>query len=112
MLQDPQYPQYWLIKTNQIWKFLTFLLLMFLAGSVFIAMITVVNKFWAPDFVDEFELGLTSVILGFGSLIWFCLSVKCPHCGYKPVWPILRSAPAGEWLARIVKLMECPSCKC
>ena len=112
MPQDPQYlSQYWLMKTNQAWKFLVFLSLMFLAGGVFIAMIMIVNKFWAPDFVGEFELGLASVVLGFGSLIWFCLSVKCPHCGYKPVWPILHSAPAGEWLSRITHLEQCPSCK-
>lgn len=103
--------KYWLVRTNQVWKILIFHLLMFLASFIFITMILVINRIWIPNIIGEFELGLASIILGFGSLIWLSQSIKCPYCGYKPVWPILKSAPASEWLARITKLEHCPSCK-
>lgn len=109
MIEDPT--QYWLIKTNQIWKLWISLFLMLLVLLMFIAKVMIVNKIWMPNWIDEIELSLGEIVIGFGSLIWFCLSVKCPHCGYKPVWPILRSAPAGEWLRRIMHLEQCPSCK-
>ncbi len=102
--------QYWLIKTNQVWKFLIFSFLMFLGMTSFFAMIMVINEIWKFEKVNDIHLSIGSVMLIFGSLVWLSQSIKCPHCGYKPVWPILRSAPASEWLARIVKLKECPSC--
>ncbi|MBI5024958.1 MAG: hypothetical protein HZC18_08210 [Candidatus Omnitrophica bacterium] len=109
MIKDPT--QYWLIKTNQAWKILVSLLLMLLVLLMFVAKIMIINRIWMPSWINEIELMLGEIILGFGSLIWLCRSVKCPHCGYRPVWPILRSAPAGEWLRRITRLEQCPSCK-
>ncbi len=103
--------EYWLLRTNQVWKVLGFWLLLFLSIVNFLAMIMIINEAWTPKWIGELELGLGTIFFGFGALIWFSQTIKCPQCGYKPVWPILRSAPASEWLSRIVKLKECPACK-
>ena len=83
---------------------------MFFSGGIFIGMIMVVNEIWKPKNISEFELAISSIVLGFGALIWFSKSLKCPRCGYKPTWPILKSAPASEWFVRITKLECCPEC--
>lgn len=101
----------WLIETNQMWKVWVFSVLMILAIVFFMCMIMSVNGILIPDRKGELEFSLASIILAFGSLIWFNKSLKCPHCGYKPTWPILKSAPASEWFVRITNLKHCPSCK-
>lgn len=105
------YNQYWLIRTKQIWKVGIFFLLILVILIMLIAKIMIINKVLTADRINELELALGEIIVGFGTLIWFSQSIRCPLCGYKPVWPILRSAPASEWLRRIVKLEKCPSCK-
>ncbi len=101
----------WLVRTNQIWKLGVFMFLMFLGMVIFVGMIMVINKAWMPTWISEFELSISGIFIVLSALIWFCKSIKCSKCGYKPVWPILRTAPANEWLAQITKLEECPSCK-
>lgn len=74
-------------------------------------MIMVVNDIWTPRQKSGFSFAITPIILCFGSFVWFHQSLKWPHCGYKPVWPIMRSAPASEWFVRIVRMDQCPSCQ-
>lgn len=109
---QPQNPnQYWLIRTRQIWKLGVFMILMLLDIIIFFVFILATNKIWKFEGISVLRFDLLFMLLGFGSLVWFTQVVKCPSCGYKPVWPILRSAPASEWLRRIVKLQRCPSCE-
>lgn len=105
-----KYDQVWIIRTNQHWKILVFLLLMFSAGGIFVAMIMTINGILIPNRIGEIEFAITSIVLGFGSLIWFSKSLKCPKCGYKPTWPILKSVPASIWFVTITKLEHCPKC--
>lgn len=87
------------------------MLFMLLGMISLVAMIMVINEVWMLAWIGELELSIGTVIISFGALIWFSQSIKCPLCKYKPVWPILKSALANEWLARITKLEECPFCK-
>lgn len=108
---QPSIDQFWLIKTNQIWKIYFFLILMFIAMMGFVAMIMVINGIWMPKSVSEFELAFSSITIGFGSLIWLSHSIKCPYCGYKPVGPMIKSSNMNTWFVNITKLEHCASCK-
>ena len=110
-MMDNNPNNFWLIRTHQAWKFFVFLAAIFLGITSFLAMIMVINDVQVLKGVGELELALISIFLGFGSLIWLSQSIRCPECGYKPAWSIIKSAPAGEWLGKISKLEHCPSCK-
>ena len=102
---------YWLIRTNQHWKLLTFMFLMFIGLISFVSLILVINGKWNFKNIDVVQLSLFATFFIFGSLIWFTQSVRCPACGYKPVWSVIKSSAASEWLSGITKLEHCPSCK-
>jgi hypothetical protein len=106
-----QQDQLWLIKTNQVWKVWIFTFLMFLGMISFIAMIMITNKVWEFDKINDIHFSLASILLIFGSLVWLSQMIKCPHCGHKPVWPIIRGVPFNEWFVKIARLKECLSCK-
>lgn len=110
MIEAKNLNNFWIIKTNQMWKIWIFAILMFLGGCAFLGMIMTINGVLIPNRAGEIEFSLISMSLVFGSLIWFSKSLKCPKCGYKPTWPILKSAPASEWFVRITKLECCPGC--
>lgn len=101
----------WIIKTKQGWKVAVFFVLLFSGFATLILMILVINKVIQFSSFDDFELALAPVGFGIAAFIWFCKSVRCPYCGYKPVWPILRKESADEWLREIVLLQHCPSCQ-
>ena len=103
--------QYWLVKTNQTWKLLVSFLLIFLSGLFFIMLLLAVNKAWVSEGFGELELELASIIFGISSLIWLCQSIRCPECGYKPAWTIIKTSSANEWLGKISKMEHCPVCK-
>ena len=110
MVQQPDGTKIWLVKTNQVWKLWIFLLLLALSFVSLLCKWMIVEGIWIPNRVGATEFSVASVVLGFGSLIWLCKSLKCPECGYKPTWPILKSAPASKWNAVLIKLEHCPKC--
>jgi TctA family transporter len=92
----------WLQRTNQVWKILAFYFLLFL--SVLSIVI------WMFVRTVNFHLLLMGIFLGIISLFWIIQSIKCPSCGAKPVWHIMRTANFGEWFIKIIKMRRCPSC--
>ncbi|MBI5024954.1 MAG: hypothetical protein HZC18_08190 [Candidatus Omnitrophica bacterium] len=91
----------WFQRTNQTWKIGIFLVLLFLSPIGFFVWISMENQ------NSALLLGTVSGII---SIIWLTQSIKCPKCGYKPIWSIMKSAPASEWFIKITNLKECPSC--
>jgi endogenous inhibitor of DNA gyrase (YacG/DUF329 family) len=38
------------------------------------------------------------------------LSIRCPACGAKVAWKVVRTAPAARWLHELRSLEACPGC--
>lgn len=99
----------WLRRTRQQWKLAVFYALMIAGAVFFLAFLLAVNG-RDPFELGEIRLSFAFIGLVFSGLVWLCLSIRCPHCGCRPVWPILKSAGAGEWIHRIESTSRCPDC--
>ena len=92
----------WIKTTGQNWKIYIFAALLFLSSIGFFVWI----------FIENMGSALVlCVVLGAISLLWLSQALKCPKCGYKPAWPIMKSVPASEWFITITRLEHCPGCK-
>ena len=89
-----------------------FLLLMVLVLSLFVLFVWRVNNPHTAhsSIPDQITLSLSFVALGFVSLGWLWLSVKCPGCKKSVAGHILRTAPANMWFTTLITLKECPVC--
>lgn len=47
---------------------------------------------------------------GFAALIWLATTIRCPKCGAKPAWRVMRTAPHRTWFTDFLGLDHCPSC--
>ena len=102
--------QVWIKRSGQAWKLVIFYLFILSELLLIVAFVMAVNDVRLVGGVDSIQLAVAFVAVGLGSLAWLCLSVRCPRCGYKPVWKILRQAEATSWLVTVHKLDRCPSC--
>lgn len=102
---------FWIKRSGQAWKLGVFYLFILLTLLLFVAFVMAVNDVRLVDELGTMELAFAFVGVGFTSLIWICFSVRCPRCGYKPVWNILRRSDVSTWLVTLHTLDRCPQCK-
>ena len=100
----------WIERTNQAWKIWIFIIFIFLGAISFLCMVMSINGIQIPNRNGEIEFATSFILLTFGALTWLILSLRCPKCAHKPVWPILKSAQVNEWLRVIAALECCPKC--
>ena len=98
----------WFRRTGQSWKLGVFWGLFLVGAALLILFVLSVNGVVS----GQVELSLSAVATMFAALAWLATSVKCPHCGARPVWHIIKTAPAGDWLTRVHCLKTCPICDC
>jgi len=95
----------WLAATNQRWKVVV---------AVCGGLATLVSFAWfVSSLDDDGALGRTlAAFAGSGSftVAWTLSAVRCPSCGHRPVWRLLRTERADAWVARLLTLERCPSC--
>jgi len=60
--------------------------------------------------VEELLVGLLSLGLAVVGLVVFGRAVRCPRCGTRAVWQVLRTAPSDRWFGTLRKLQACPRC--
>lgn len=99
----------WIRRSQQTWKVGLFYVLMLITILLFGSFITAVNGVWLFG-VSEGALAFAFVGTGIGGLAWLCASLRCPNCGKRPAWDLMRRGDAGGWLSDLHKLTHCPSC--
>jgi hypothetical protein len=75
-----------------------------------VTFIFAVNDYMVSDFAGRFELAVTFAFIGVSSLFWLCLSIRCPRCGKRPVWGMLRTVDVSTWLVKLHAIERCPEC--
>ena len=102
--------RFWIKRSGQAWKLAIFYLLISVTIVLFVAFVMAVNKIQLLGQLGSMQLAFAFVAFGFTSLIWICLSVRCPRCGHKPVWGILRRSDTSTWLVSLHTMERCPQC--
>lgn len=100
----------WIVCTGQLWKLGLFYLMILTTIMLIGAFILAVNGYVISSFAGRFELAISFILLGASSLAWLCLSIRCPRCGKKPVWGILKTADVNSWLVKLHAIERCPEC--
>lgn len=100
----------WITRSGQAWKLAVFYLLISTTVFLFLAFVMAVNNVEVLGLLSSMEFAFAFVGVGFASLIWICSSVRCPRCGHRPVWGILRHSAASTWLVTLHTLERCPRC--
>ena len=103
----------WFTRTHQTWKFNLFIIVLAIAGILFLLLIWQVNEprrftEWGIDNPIIFPLAFVSV--GLLSFIWLIFAIRCPQCGQRPAWNILRLSSINNWLMTLSQLDACPDC--
>ena len=96
---------FWLYSTKQQWKVILFLISLTIGIFLFIRIV-----FFALDPADSLKHGLLMLGLFLSSWLLFINAVKCPYCGYKPVWPLMRRYSVDGMLKELFSMPECPKC--
>jgi hypothetical protein len=78
--------------------------------ALIVAFIFAVNGYMVLDFAGRFELAVTFISIGASSLFWLCSSIRCPRCGKRPVWGILKTFDVSTWLVKLHAMERCPEC--
>ncbi len=100
----------WIVNTGQIWKLGVFYLLILTTLLLIVAFILAVNGYMILGLVSRFEVAITFILVGASSLLWLCLSIRCPRCGKRPVWGMLRTVDINTWLVKLHSMERCPAC--
>lgn len=104
----------WISKTNQMWKILSFGVLMVVDVLLFLGLILRTNfpsgkriNIWV---LDEVTLALSFIIVGLiaFTVIWFF--IKCPVCKKNVGSLIIKTNRAGIWFTKLISLQTCPHC--
>ncbi len=96
----------WIGQTRQRWKLYVFWLLFGIGALLLIAFIWSVNNETSPDPV----LAAGFVTFIGVSFVWLFSSIRCPKCGGRPAWWIVRHASANDWFVAIAGMRACPIC--
>lgn len=104
-------PRSWIANTGQLWKLSLFYLMMLTTVLLIVVFISAVNGATITNFAGRFELAISFILLGVASLAWLCFSIRCPRCGSRPVWKMLRTVDVNAWLVKLHSMERCPECK-
>ena len=99
----------WISATRQRWKLYAFYALTFVCFVLQANFMADVNDTpFLP--VKGFMAATAFIAAGVCAFAWLIVSIRCSACGFRPVWSILRSAPASRWFLSLLALERCPRC--
>ncbi len=107
---------YWIGRTRQRWKLVAGLAVACIATVCFALGIGEFGNCPGPTGASCASADRGSILvavagaLGFGSLAWLWLSIRCHACGTRIVWWAMSEKAANAWLASIFALQACPRC--
>lgn len=99
----------WISATHQIWKFRVFHVLLVCNWAILIAFVMRVNDRIVGSFTEG-QLGALFIVSGASMLGWLIVAVRCPQCGFRPTWEILKSTDSNGWYRRLRRMSRCPRC--
>lgn len=99
----------WIRRSGQLWKLVTFALLGSVSFASFVAMVLTINGVKLVP-LGEGALAFVGVIVGTADFAWLCLSIRCPRCGARPAWKILRTSSVNSWFVELCSMTACPAC--
>lgn len=101
----------WMVSTGQLWKLGLFYLMLVATLALIVAFIFAVNGITLSAFGGRFELAISFILLGASSLLWLCFAIRCPRCGKRPVWGMLKTVDVNTWLIKLHTMERCPECR-
>lgn len=103
--------QSWISNTGQFWKIGVFYFLLLVSFVAMLAFMLSVNGYLRQDHFSKFELASAFILLGLLSLMWLCIAIRCPRCGKRPVWDMIKAADVNSWLINIHVIDRCQKCE-
>lgn len=100
----------WIVNTGQLWKLGFFYSMILVTLLLIVAFILAVNGYMISAFAGKFEIAITFILVGASSLLWLCLSIRCPQCGTRPVWGIFKTIDVNAWLVKLYSMERCTKC--
>lgn len=101
----------WLQSTKQTWKLYVFSALATCGIFSFLGkFFSLEEPFYTARFTD-LQLSIFTVLFFITSFLWLIISIKCPVCGYRPIWKMLSKEPGSKWGKSLLNLEECPRCE-
>lgn len=98
----------WIATTGQRWKLAIFWLLFGGGLLLFAGFIYALNS-------DAKSLSRVldkvSVPLMVAGFVWLFLSLRCPRCGGRPAWWMVKRLDAREWYVVLAEMESCPICR-
>jgi hypothetical protein len=99
----------WLDRTGQRWKVRALWLLIAVSLAAFlIAYLMLASAALSTDVQAAAIMSATA--LGLSTFIWFLRAIRCPACGRRPAWALVRSQSIGLWLPKLLSATACPLC--
>jgi hypothetical protein len=96
-----------IVRSGQGWKALTFVCGSMLSALSFFSGLALFSG-------KQTTFALCLVFLGAGificSLLFACVSIRCPHCGARWVWLAVTRADAGHWISTLMAQRVCRAC--
>jgi hypothetical protein len=100
----------WIVATGQAWKLKVFYVVILLTLILFGRFILSYNGINVALILGDPRNPALFLAVGFGSLLWVVLSIRCPTCDALPVWTLLRHGGASNWLIELSQSDRCAVC--
>lgn len=65
---------------------------------------------WGRSDSTAILLSLAGCLLWLFAILWAVFSLRCPRCGHRVLWQVLRQAEVRAFVPRLVELEACPRC--
>ena len=86
------------------------LALMLVAALFLVVLFRAIQADEPQDAANGARLILALASVTGAAMSWLVFSIRCAKCGHRPIWKIIRTRPANDWLVAVVTLERCPNC--
>ena len=100
----------WLGRSQQSWKLFVFMALILVAAVLMALLFRAIQAEESQQAGYGARLVLALASVTGAAMGWLVFSIRCAKCGHRPIWNIIRTQPASDWLVTVVTLERCPNC--
>ena len=94
-------------RSGQMWKLWLGGLVLLIGGIGMLLAIALIDSISHAQFACVM---ISSVVLCLGSLLFCCVSVRCPNCEARWMWMAISGQAHNAWLLWLMTLAQCPRC--
>jgi transposase-like protein len=96
----------WITATRQRWKLSIFWLILLIGLLLAVGSFQTLNENRELNrILDDWSVAVLII-----SFVWLFVSIRCPKCGRRPTWWIVRHADLREWYVMLSVMRDCPIC--